>query len=150
GQAELLQLYDPNRAQTITYLGEIRPWGSFLASMKSALDAQRPQRGSGMRLLTETVTSPTLAAQIKAFLADFPSAKWHQWEPAGRDAARAGAKLAFGRYVETRYDFAKADVVVSLDADFFVEGPAAVRNTRDFSSRRKAREHEKNLARLYV
>jgi molybdopterin-containing oxidoreductase family iron-sulfur binding subunit len=49
-------------------LGQILPWGSFLASMKSALDAQRPAQGAGIRLLTETVTSPTLAAQIKELL----------------------------------------------------------------------------------
>jgi Fe-S-cluster-containing dehydrogenase component len=71
-------------------------------------------------------------------------------EPAGRDAVRAGAKLAFGRYVETRHELARADVVLSLDADFLVEGPAAVRYAKDWSSRRKAREEDKNLSRLYV
>ncbi|HEY2945639.1 MAG TPA: TAT-variant-translocated molybdopterin oxidoreductase, partial [Vicinamibacteria bacterium] len=79
GQASILDLYDPDRAPTLTHIGEILPWGSFLASMKSALDAQRPLQGAGIRLLTETVTSPTLAAQIKGFLAEFPGAKWHQW-----------------------------------------------------------------------
>ena len=64
GQAALLDLYDPDRSQTLTYLGDIRPWGSFLAGMKSALDAQRSQKGAGIRLLTETVTSPTLAGVV--------------------------------------------------------------------------------------
>ena len=63
---------------------------------------------------------------------------------------RAGSKLAFGKYIETRYDFAHADVVLSLDADFFIEGPGRVRYLKDWSSRRKARENEKNLSRLYV
>jgi molybdopterin-containing oxidoreductase family iron-sulfur binding subunit len=83
-------------------------------------------------------------------LAAYPKAKWHQWDAAGRDAVRAGAMLAFKKYVETRYDFTKADIVVSLDADFFIDGPGAVRYAKDWSSRRKAREHDTALSRLYV
>ena len=74
-----------------------------------------------------TVTSPALAAKIRELLAILPKARWHQWEPAGRDPVRAGARLAFGQPVEIRYDFAKADVVVSLDADPFTFGPGLAR-----------------------
>jgi len=149
-QAAVLELYDPDRAQTLTHLGEIRPWGSFLASMKSALDAQRPLQGGGIRFLTETVTSPTLAGQLQAFLAEFPAARWHQWEPAGRDAVRAGARLAFGQPVETRYRLDAADVVLCLDADFVSEGPANVRYIRDFTSRRKLEGDPRAMSRLYT
>src|SRR5262245_16750602 len=149
-QAAILGLYDPDRSQVITKLGNIQTWAHLTDELAPAANAQKPLGGAGIRLLTETITSPTLASQIHDLLVDYPSAKWHQWEPAGRDAVRAGAKLAFGRYVDTRYDFAQADVVVSLDADFFVEGPGAVRYLKDWSSRRKAREHDQDLARLYV
>ena len=149
-QAAILGLYDPDRSQVITKLGNIQTWAHLTDELAPAASAQKPLGGAGIRLLTETITSPTLAGQIHDLLVDYPSAKWHQWEPAGRDAVRAGAKLAFGKYVDTRYDFTQADVVVSLDADFFVEGPGAVRYLKDWSSRRKAREHEKDLARLYV
>ena len=45
--------------------------------------------------------------------------------------------MAFGQPVETRYDFSKADVVVSLDADFLYAGwPGNVRYIRDFALRR--------------
>ena len=46
---------------------------------------------------TETVALPTLGAQMKALLAQYPDAKWHQWEPCGADSVREGARLAFGR-----------------------------------------------------
>jgi molybdopterin-containing oxidoreductase family iron-sulfur binding subunit len=118
--------------------------------MKSALDVQRPLQGAGIRLLTETVTSPTLADQIKAFLSEFPAARWHQWEPAGRDAARAGARLAFGQAVETHYRLDAADVILCLDADFVSEGPAAVRYIREFTSRRKLEGDRREMNRLYA
>ena len=149
GQASILDLYDPDRSQTLTHIGEILPWGSFLASMKSALDAQRPLQGAGIRLLTETITSPTLAAQIKALLAEFPAARWHQWEAAGRDGARAGAMLAFGRPVDTQYRL-DADVIVCLDADFVTDGPANLRSIREFTSRRKVEGGKKEMNRLYA
>ena len=44
------------------------------------------------------------------------------YEPVNRDNVLEGAKLAFGQPVETRYDFSKADVIVSLDADFLYAG----------------------------
>ena len=149
-QAALLDLYDPDRSQVITKFGSIHTWKELTDELGGAIKAQKPLQGAGLRVLTETVTSPTLARQIREFLAAYPKAKWHQWEPAGRDAVRAGAMLAFRKYVETRYDFGKADIVVSLDADFFIDGPGAVRYAKDWSARRKPREHDASLSRLYA
>ena len=123
-QASVLTLYDPDRSQSIVQLGEIRPWSDFVTAMKSALQGQAASKGAGLRILTGTVTSPTLAAQIQQVLAAYPEAQWIQWEAMPRDHARAGARLAFGEVVEPHYDFAKADVVLSLDADFLAsDGP---------------------------
>ena len=133
-QAAVLGLYDPDRSQTLTNLGEIRPWSAFLGAIRAALTAQQPLKGAGLRILTESVSSPTLAAQIRDLLARFPSAKWHQWDPASRDNARAGAKLAFGEYVDAQYRFDQADVILSLDADFLGCGPGSLRYARDFAA----------------
>lgn len=137
GQAAILELYDPDRSQTVMERGEVRPWGTFLTVAKSASDAHKALKGAGLRLLTETVTSPTLVAQIEALLAELPEARWHQYEPAGFDAARVGAQLACGEPTEVHYRLDKADVVLSLDADFVGRGVANVRAMRDFASRRK-------------
>ncbi len=153
-QASVLGLYDPDRAQTITYLGDIRPWSAFLGEAQNALAGQRGSKGAGLRILTETVTSPTLAQQIKTLLAEFPAARWIQYEPINRDNARAGAILAFGEDVNTIYHFDKADVILSLDADFLDCGPGHLRYTRDFAARRKLQEggnkKDWEMNRLYV
>ncbi len=148
-QAAILGLYDPDRAQTLTNVGDIRPWSSFLGAISAALAAQRPLRGAGIRLLTESVSSPTLAAQIRELLERFPSARWHQWDPASRDNARAGAKLAFGEFVDAQYRFEQADVVLSLDADFLGCGPASLRYARDFTGRRRPEQADR-MNRLYA
>src|SRR5687768_18030330 len=87
-QAAILGLYDPDRSQTLTNLGEIRPFAAFVAAMRTVVNAQQAKQGAGLRILTETVTSPTLAAQITALLDQYPEAKWIQWESAGRHNVR--------------------------------------------------------------
>ena len=149
-QAAILGLYDPDRSQTLTNLGEIRPWSSFLGAMNAALTAQKPLKGAGLRILTESVNSPTLAAQIRDLLAHFPSAKWHQWDPASRDNARVGSHHAFsGEFVDAQYRFEQADVILSLDADFLGSGPGALRYAREFAKRRRPEEAER-MNRLYA
>jgi Fe-S-cluster-containing dehydrogenase component len=149
-QASVLNLYDPDRAQTVTFLGEIRAWSDFLNQAEALVADAKAKGGASFRILTGTVTSPTLAAQIQNVLKQIPGAKWHQWEPAGSDSAREGAKLAFGRYVSTVYRPEKADVILSLDADFLASGPGHIGYMKEFYRRRKLTGPSDTMNRLYV
>jgi molybdopterin-containing oxidoreductase family iron-sulfur binding subunit len=149
-QASVLSLYDPDRSQALLHNGEIRSWGDFLGGVRSVLAAQRANGGAGIRILTETVTSPTMAAQFASLQKLYPQAKWHQWEPAGPHTARAGAALAFGAPVNTYYDFSKAKTIVSLDSDFLAAGPASLRYARQFAAGRRVRHGHTAMNRLYV
>ncbi len=148
-QASVLTMYDPDRSQTVIHEGRISDWNEFVTAMANAR-GQQASKGTGLRILTETVTSPSLAAQIHGVLAQFPEAKWHQYEQCGRDNVRAGAKLAFGKAVNPVYKLDKADVIVSLDADFLTAGAGHVRYAREFSARRSMESPSSNPNRLYV
>ncbi|HKB09956.1 MAG TPA: TAT-variant-translocated molybdopterin oxidoreductase [Vicinamibacterales bacterium] len=148
-QAAILGLYDPDRSETLTNLGEIRPWSAFLGAINGALTAQRPLRGAGVRLLTESIGSPTLATQIRDVLTRFPDARWHQWDPASRNNVRLGSKLAFGEFVDAQYRLDQADVILSLDADFLASGPGSLRYARDFAARRRPEQADR-MSRLYA
>src|SRR6185437_4646934 len=100
-QASILSLYDPDRSPTLTYREDIRTWTGFVGEMRSALDEQRANQGKGIRFLTEPIISPSLGQQMKDLLTALPQAKWHQWQPANNDNARAGAVMAFGQPVNT-------------------------------------------------
>jgi molybdopterin-containing oxidoreductase family iron-sulfur binding subunit len=149
-QASVLGLYDPDRSQVVMREGRISDWTAFVASMANALVDFKGTEGAGLSLLTETVLSPTLASQIRALLAQYPSAKWHQYEPCHRDSAREGGRLAFGHYVNTVYRFDQADVVFSLDADFLSNGPGHVRYAREFTEHRRVTGPASHMNRLYV
>ena len=144
-QASLLGLYDPDRSQTVMSMGDVRSWQAFLSAIRGPLSAQKALQGAGIRILTPTISSPTLADQLRNFLKIYPQAKWHVYEPINRDNVLEGAKLAFGQPVETRYDFSKADVIVSLDADFLYAGfPGNTKYIRDFAKppQSRQRQHE--------
>jgi len=147
-QASVLGLYDPDRAQTITYRGEVRTWADFLSGLRNAMTLQRAQGGGGLRILTETLTSPSTADVLNSVLQALPQAKWHQWEAVTRDAARDGLRQAFGRDVDAIYHFDKADIVLSIDADFLSCGPGSVRYSHDFANRRRVENGPLN--RLYA
>ncbi|MBI4476226.1 MAG: 4Fe-4S dicluster domain-containing protein [Acidobacteria bacterium] len=150
-QASVLDLYDPDRAQTLTYLGDIRPWASFLGAARVAIDGRRAAGGRGFRVLTETVTSPTLGFQLSELLKAFPEARWHQYEPISNDNARRGAQMAVGEVVAAQCRLDRADVIVSLDADFLTCGGASVRYAHDFAAKRRLRKDQPaGMSRLYV
>ena len=143
-QASVLTLYDPDRSRTVLNRGEIKTWGAFVAALQGAVDGRRASGGAGFRLLTEPISSPSLLDRIQALLTAMPQARWHQWDPVfGTVQGGAPAQSAL-------YRFDQADVVVALDADFLGAGPAAVRYSKDFSSRRRLGTPQDQLNRLYA
>jgi MoCo/4Fe-4S cofactor protein with predicted Tat translocation signal len=149
-QASILNLYDPDRSQTVQQAGEIRSWSAFLETAQGLATNAKATNGAGFRILSGAITSPTLIAQIRKLLTQFPEAKWYQWEPAGGDGAQQGAKLAFGRNVHTVYEVSRANVIVSLDSDFLASGPGHVAYARQFAQRRNLSGSNDTMNRLYV
>jgi len=148
-QASVLSLYDPDRSQTVLRSGQIDTWESFFTQLRHQLEHFDATRGRGLRLLTETVVSPTLADQIQQLLAKYPAAAWHQYEAINDDNALLGARMAFGADVSPTYDFAKAEVILSLDDDFLGDGPMHLVYARQYAERRR-QAAEGRMNRLYV
>jgi molybdopterin-containing oxidoreductase family iron-sulfur binding subunit len=149
-QASILTLYDPDRSRAPSYLGAIRSWEPMQAELSSAVAAQQALQGEGLRLLLPTSTSPTLAAQLRRLRQTFPRAEVVFYDPVGSEAARRGARDAFGRWTEVVHDVGAADVILSIDCDLLAEGPGAVRHARDFSTRRRAPQGGTAMNRLYA
>src|SRR5882762_5085484 len=59
-QAAVLSLYDPERSQTILHSGRPATWSGFVSEAGGALRALQALGGDGLRILTGTVTSPTI------------------------------------------------------------------------------------------
>jgi len=151
-QGSLLDLYDPDRSQRVSYRGEVREFAAFLAAFRAMLSDKKPSGGAGLYILSDTVTSPTLAAQWKAAQQSYPNAKWVQWDPINRDSAYSASKTAFGDYYDAQYRLQDADVIVSLDADFLsgITHPGFLRLAADYAGRRKLADQDVTMNRLYA
>ena len=155
-QAAVLGLYDPDRSQAVTYQGAPRTWDEAVSSLRGVLEKLKDKSGAGVRILSGTVTSPTLADLIGKFRKDLPKSVWTQYEPLARDNVREGSVRALGDVYSTTYEFDEAKVVLALDCDFLTAMPGSERYARDFGRTRRARKHHhadggdvKHMSRLY-
>src|ERR1700761_2966122 len=149
-QASLLGLYDPDRSQHVLYHLETSSFANFQAGLVRDL-ASMPG-GQGLYILSATITSPTLAAQWKDAQKRLPQAKLVQYDPVNRDSARRASKAAFGDFYDARYQLDKADVILSLDADFLsgITHPGFVKLSHDYANRRKLMDPSIEMNRLYA
>lgn len=146
-QAALFDMYDPDRMQSVEENDLVSNWETFANAIRAKI---AESNGSKVRFLTGTVTSPTLTRLIGDFLSKHPGAKWHSYDPFGEDNLIAGSKMAFGQALQPVYMLDKADVVLSLDGDFLMQGPGHIRYSRDFASKRVIEDTDPTLNRLYA
>jgi MoCo/4Fe-4S cofactor protein with predicted Tat translocation signal len=149
-QASILTLYDPERAQVVVQSGRIRSWSAFQVALTGERDTFRNNRGRGLRILTESVNSPAMLAQLEEIRALFPEARWHQYEPVNRDNALRGTIDAFGRPLNYSYRLERTRVLVSFGSNLLADPITGVRYARDFMAGRKVYETGSEMNRLYV
>ncbi len=140
-QSVILEMYDPDRSRNVVEAQGAqtfqRTWTEFAAAAGKALNGQRG-RGAGLAVLSETTSSPTMAALRAQWMQAFPESDWVEWEAVDRDNERAGSRAAFGSVLRPHYHFNRADVVASFDEDFLVSHPASVKYAFDFVEGRQA------------
>jgi molybdopterin-containing oxidoreductase family iron-sulfur binding subunit len=149
-QAAVLTMYDPDRSQNVIHARDVSSWDSFGLMLNSQFDSLGD--GSKLRILSPSFTSPTLARQKQALLKKYPGARWHHHDAVSLANVRAGATLAFGKEVHAVHSFDKAKIILSVDSDFLLAHPGAVRFGRDFANGRRVRikDGQKDMNRLYV
>ncbi|MFG1410703.1 TAT-variant-translocated molybdopterin oxidoreductase [Xanthobacter sp. VTT E-85241] len=148
-QAALLDLYDPERSGAPRRLGRPVAWDAFDAALAAQANALDQTQGEGLRLLTGTITSPTLVRQIAALLGRWPKARWHVFEPLEEERHGATVQI-FGRPLDIHLRLDRAEAVVSLDADILGPGPWQTSHGRRWSERRRGFQNGDGASRLLV
>ncbi|UEM18555.1 TAT-variant-translocated molybdopterin oxidoreductase [Skermanella mucosa] len=151
-QASILDLYDPDRSQAVRTRGHLAGADAFVTALATRSFDLAARGGRGLRILTGSVTSPTLAARIDGLRRRFPELRWHRWEAEAPGNAGAGALLAFDRRVDTILHVDRADVILAVESDFLDGAPGHLRYARDFARRRRAPEEgdPAGMNRLYA
>ncbi|MCY4158106.1 MAG: 4Fe-4S dicluster domain-containing protein [Bacteroidetes bacterium] len=145
-QASLLQLYDPDRSKNILRTGSPASWNDFLTLCEQIQIGNRR-----IAVLASPDSSPTRNRLRTQLETQFPGATWIEYRSEGDDVETLGLQMIYGQALRPVYDFANADVIVSLDANFL--GPHARNgdwNTRSFAQSRKLNGADDQMSRLYV
>ena len=135
-QARMLEFYDPDRLRTGAMLKTRENsrrtfWED--ASFDQVISSVQMGDQSKVAILAETSMSPSLLRLKEKF-----KGQWYGYSLINDDNTRAGSKQAFGKAVRTMNHFDKAEVIISLDADFMGVDPAAVGNSVAFAKSRNA------------
>ncbi len=117
-QASVLSLYDNNRikdpgAITDGAVAKSGDWAKFDATVKGALNA-----GSKIRIVSNTLMSPTTLGAIEEFKAKYPNTKLVQYDPISVSGLLDANEASFGARVVPTYRFDQAMTIVSFGADF--------------------------------
>ena len=149
-QAEILNLYDPDRSKFVLNKGARVTWNDFVAfwGEQDVLYAQNG--GEGLAVLTTAFSSPTLARLRRDFERKFPNATWAVYEPVSDENIYEGIRMATGQVLQPVYDYSAARVVLSIDADFLMLESENVAHSKDFAAARKVSSEHDEMNRLYV
>jgi len=151
-QAEVLKLYDPQRARSPLKAGQRATWDEWDAFAKTLVERAAASQGKGLALLVEVMNGPTVERLLKALTTKFPLAKVYRHDALAPVRALEGAELAFGPGARARWDLEKAKVIFALDSDFLGSGPGSLRLARQFGLSRAVhtRDDLAQMKRLYA
>ena len=146
-QASILDLYDPDRARHFKHDGKQVSREEALGFLASLSEKFSGNLGEGLAFLAESSTSPS-RARLQGIIANkFPKSKWFTYDAIDSSIHQRAATQAFGQPVKPVFNFDKAKVVLSLDADFLGGEDDAHNHIRKYAASRKAGD---GMSRLYA
>ncbi|RAR71719.1 TAT-variant-translocated molybdopterin oxidoreductase [Flavobacterium aciduliphilum] len=115
--ASVLSLYDSMRLKTPKIDSKPATWNEVDSKVKASL-AEAKTSGKQVVLLTGTTASPSTDKLIADFIAKNPTAKHIVYDAVSESPALDAFEAVYGERALADYDFAKANTIVSVGADF--------------------------------
>ena len=116
-QASVLDLYDVSKLRTPVLKNEEATWEKVDAFVKSAL-ATAQSSGKKIAIVSSTINSPSTKAVIADFIVKYPATKLVQYDAVSYTGIIQANQNSFGKAVLPKYNFDKADLILSFGADF--------------------------------
>jgi len=115
--ASVLSLYDSMRLKQPMVAGKPASWEEVDVRVKSGL-AQAAASGGRVVVLTNTMASPSTDKLIAEFGAKYPNFSHVVYDAVSASEALDAFQAVYGERALADYDFSKADVILSVGADF--------------------------------
>ncbi|REK51354.1 MAG: 4Fe-4S dicluster domain-containing protein [Bacteroidetes bacterium] len=145
-QASVLSLYDNHRLKGPSINGGQVSWEQIDKEVSEKLNAI-VSLGGKIRILSSTVISPSTLKLISEFSAKYPNTKHVMYDAVSVAGIRQANQESFGQNVLPTYNFDKADVIVSIGADFLVNWISPLEHSKQYAQTRKLNNGKKNMSR---
>jgi Fe-S-cluster-containing dehydrogenase component len=145
-QASVLELYDENRISRPMINLQHSTWAEVDAGITQKLQAIKEKEGK-IVLLSSSIISPSTLEVISRFSKEYPNLQHIMYDPVSVSGILESHEINFGRRFIPGYQFEKANVIVSFNADFLGNWLAPVEFTRSYISRRKLDDGQKSMSR---
>ena len=133
--SSVLSLYDSNRAEGPIKAGEASNWATVDSEISSELEIIAAA-GGAIRILSSTVISPTEKKAIAEFKAKYGNVEVVSYDTVSYSATLDANEATFGKRIMPDLRFDKADVIVSVGADFLNGWFNSTVNTVRYAKRR--------------
>ncbi|TKC07546.1 TAT-variant-translocated molybdopterin oxidoreductase [Pedobacter frigoris] len=137
-QASVLDLYDVSKLKSpVLDKAEVN-WSKVDEFVKGELNKAQAS-GKKIRVISSSVNSPSSKAVIADFITAYPNTKHVQYDAVSYTGIIKANENSFGKAVVPKYNFDKADLIVSFGADFLGTWISGEEFTAQYVSNRDAK-----------
>lgn len=147
-EASVLSLYDNDRLRGPKASGSRATWEQVDGQIINKLN-EISRSGGQIRIVSNTVLSPTTKLAIGRFIAKYPTTQHIQYDQVSHYGMLKANEESFGTAMIPTYDFSKAATIVSIGADFLVSWGATIENTKGYAQTREVSESKREMSRHY-
>jgi molybdopterin-containing oxidoreductase family iron-sulfur binding subunit len=146
-QASVLGLYDTSRFDAPRSVvdgkfSDAMSWEDFDKTINGKL-----KPGSRVRIVANTILSPTTKQAIADFTATYPNTEVVMYDPVSSSALLQANEACFGTRAIPEYNFDKADVIVAIDCDFLGSWVSPIEFARQYATGRKVNSKKPQMSR---
>ncbi|HAC23894.1 MAG TPA: molybdopterin oxidoreductase, partial [Cytophagales bacterium] len=147
-EASVLSLYDNYRLRGPKVGTANADWDTVDSEVIAKL-GEIAAKGGQIRLVSQTILSPGTQEAIAAFKAKYPTTQHIQYDPVSYYGIWKANEESFGTGMIPSYDFSKANVIVSVGADFLNTWLAPIEFSKQYATTREVSEDKREMSRHY-
>ena len=147
-EASVLSLYDNYRLRGPRIADKASDWETIDKEIIAKL-TEIAGKGGQIRIVSNTILSPSTKATIDKFKTKYPTTQHIQYDQISYYGMMKANEACFGSMFIPSYDFSKAKVIVSLGADFLGTWLSPIEFTKQYAINRKIDEDHRDMSRHY-
>ncbi len=147
-EASVLSLYDNARLRGPKEGPKKIAWEDLDSAIIAKLN-QISGQGGQIRIVSNSVLSPSTKAVIERFTSRYPSTQHVQYDQSSGYGMLKANEQSFGSAFIPSYDFSQANTIVSIAADFLNSWIAPIESTVQYARSRELSETKTSMSRHY-